>query len=149
MRFSAWLLVLALCSGALLPLQAAANATMSKSLGSVACAALVLFTVGLLFVIGCVLLTRATLPPLATFTATPSWSYLGGLIVSFYVLTITYAAPRLGVGTAISIIFVGQIISSVLIDHFGWLRAPVTPVSWGRFLGVLLMLAGVLLAKRP
>ena len=42
----------------------------------------------------------------------------------------------------------GQIVSTALIDHFGLLGARPSPVTARRALGIALMAAGVLLARR-
>lgn len=60
----AWILlpVMALCAGSLIPVQAAANATLSKSIDSVVYSAALLFLVGLAFVGSYKLVNRAPLP---------------------------------------------------------------------------------------
>jgi transporter family-2 protein len=148
-RLTALLWLLALVAGALIPVQAAANATLSRSLqGNVAFSALILFAVAALTTLAALALSRAPLPPLAGLRAAPWWAYIGGAIVATYVLTITFLAPRLGVGSAIALIVTGQIVAALLIDHFGLLRSNVVPVTPVRLLGGLLMVAGVFLALR-
>ena len=144
-----WLLAaLALVVGALIPIQAATNAAMSKALGGISYASLVLFGVSLVVVASWLLVTRAAMPPPSAFRSAPFYGYLGGVIVATYVLSITFLAPRLGVGAAICFIVTGQILAAVVIDHFGLFGAPVQPLSWTRMAGVALMIAGLFLAKR-
>src|SRR6478752_1067358 len=90
---------LALAAGALIPVQAAANAALARAVGGRA--------------------DWAGLP------AAPPWAYAGGLVVAAYVLTITFLVPRLGVGAAVALIVTGQIVGALAVDHFGLLRAPV------------------------
>ncbi|MDH3640162.1 MAG: DMT family transporter [Gammaproteobacteria bacterium] len=138
----------ALVVGALIPIQAATNAALSKSIESVFYASLVLFIVGLLFVVIFLALKGIPPPPLAAFQSAPGYGYLGGLIVATYVISITYLAPRIGVGNAICFIVTGQILSAVIIDHFGLFGALVHDLSWRRVAGILLMIAGLFLARR-
>ena len=42
----------------------------------------------------------------------------------------------------------GQILSAMLLSHFGWLGSPVAPVSLTNVMGALLMIGGVFLATR-
>jgi transporter family-2 protein len=142
------LAALALVVGALIPLQAATNASMSRALGSVAFASLAVFAVGFAFVSTWLVLTRAQVPALSAWRAAPAYGYLGGIIVGSYVLAITFLAPRLGVGNAICFIVTGQILAAVAIDHFGLFGSMVQVLSWQRAAGVLLMIAGLFLAKR-
>jgi len=144
-----WLLAaLALFVGALIPIQAATNAAMSKSLGGISYASLVLFGVGLVFVLGWILVSQTAPPSVAAFREAPIYGWLGGIIVASYVLAITFLAPRLGVGNAICFIVTGQIFAAVLIDHFGLFGAQVQPLSWPRVAGIGLMVVGLFLAKR-
>ena len=89
-----------------------------------------------------------TLPGWADLRGAPWWSYSGGLIVAFYVFTITLLAPRLGVGTAISLVVTGQILAALTIDHFGLLWSLTVPLSPARLGGATLMVIGVYLALR-
>ena len=149
MRTTLLLWLLALASGALIPVRAAANAALSKSIGNnVAFAALALFVVAGATALFAVVLLGARIPPMGALRAAPTWSYVGGLIVAAYVLTITFLVPRLGVGTAISFIVTGQIAAALVIDHFGLLRSLTVPLTPVRMLGAALMVAGVFLALR-
>jgi transporter family-2 protein len=144
-----WLLAaLALIVGALIPIQAATNAAMSKALGGISYASLILFGISLVVVFAWLLITQAPMPPGSAFRSAPFYGYLGGIIVATYVLSITFLAPRLGVGNAICFIVTGQIFAAVVIDHFGLFGAPVQSLSLTRVAGIALMIAGLFLAKR-
>jgi len=138
----------ALLVGALIPIQAATNAALSKSIESVFYASLVLFIVGLLFISIFLAVQTEPPPPMRAFQSAPVYGYLGGFIVATYVIAITYLAPRIGVGNAICFIVTGQILSAVIIDHFGLFGAVVHHLNWRRILGILLMIAGLFLARR-
>ena len=149
MKTTSLLWLLAFVSGALIPVQAATNAALSKSIqGNVPFAAFTLFVVAGIASAVAVLLAGGQLPAAATLRAAPWWSYLGGLIVAFYVFTITFLAPRLGVGTAVSLIVAGQVVTALTIDHLGLLRSPTFPLTPVRLVGAALMAVGVFLALR-
>ncbi|HEY8258226.1 MAG TPA: DMT family transporter [Gemmatimonadales bacterium] len=149
MRALPLLWLLALVSGALIPVQAAANAALSRSThGNIPFAALSLFLVACAISLLAVMSSGAPLPPWAELRSAPWWSYSGGLIVAFYVFTITFLAPRLGVGAAISLIVTGQILAALAIDHFGLMRSLEVPVTPSRLAGAALMIIGVVLALR-
>jgi transporter family-2 protein len=144
-----WLLAaLALVVGALIPIQAATNAAMSKALGGISYASLVLFGISLIVVLVWILISQTAPPSGAAFREAPLYGWLGGFIVASYVLSITFLAPRLGVGNAICFIVTGQIFAAILIDHFGLFGAQAQPLSWPRVAGIALMIAGLFLAKR-
>ena len=149
MKTAPLLWVLALVIGALIPVQAAANAALSRSiLGNVVVAALTLFAVAAATTIVAFGLMDGPVPTWAQFSAAPWWSFTGGFIVALYVLTITFLAPRLGVGTAIALIVTGQVLGAMLIDHFGLMRSLTFPLTPARLVGAMLMIAGAFLALR-
>jgi len=149
MKTASLLWLLAFVAGALIPLQAAANAALSKSIhGNVPFAALTLFVVAGAVSAAVALMTGGQLPTAAALRTAPWWSYLGGFVVAFYVFTITFLAPRLGVGTAIALIVAGQVVAALTIDHFGLLRSLTFPLTPGRLVGAALMVVGVFLALR-
>ena len=142
-----WLLALA--AGALIPVQAAANASLSRSIhGNVPFAALTLFAIAGATAMGAPLMSGGPTPSIEDLRSAPSWSYVGGPIVAGYVLTITFLVPRLGVGRAIALVVTGQIFAALAIDRFGLLGAPSVPVTPLRVCGGVLMVGGVALALR-
>ena len=85
---------------------------------------------------------------LARAPAQPKHLFLAGLLVAFYVLSITWVAPRFGLGNAIMCVLLGQIISAAVIDQFGLMGAIVRQVTPLRMAGIALMAVGVILTQR-
>jgi transporter family-2 protein len=149
MKTTSALWLLALAAGALIPVQAAANAALSRSLhDNVPFAALTLFAVAAMVTAVGVLTAGPSVPTLSNLGSAPWWSFIGGLIVAFYVFSITFLAPRLGVGTAIALVVTGQVMAALAIDHFGLMRSLTFPLTPIRMLGAVLMVIGVFLALR-
>ncbi|HWW87858.1 MAG TPA: DMT family transporter [Vicinamibacterales bacterium] len=139
---------LAVIVGALIPVQAATNAAMSRVTGSVVITSLALFAIGFVVVAVWAIVMRVPLPSLETLRQVPAYGYVGGFIVASYVLAITFLAPRLGVGNAIRLVVTGQIVAAVIIDHLGAFGAVVQRLTMARAIGVVLMIIGVMLARR-
>ena len=78
----------------------------------------------------------------------PFYSYLGGLFIVFYVLGMTWIAPKFGVGNAVAFVLLGQIISMAIIDHFGLFSAIYHPISAQRLVGLAFMAIGVYMSVR-
>ncbi len=134
-----------LAAGIGVPLLAALNAGLGVRLGNPATAALCLFLVALLATLVALALSApASWTALAT---APKHLFLGGVLVAFYVLSITYVAPHFGVGNAVFFVLLGQLISAALIDQFGLFGAVQTPVSAMRAGGIGLMALGVVLTQ--
>ena len=68
-----------------------------------------------------------------------------GLVV---LSAVSYTIPRIGVAAAIVSIVAGQIVLSVVLDHFGWLGAAVRPIDAPRLLGLGVVMLGVWLTVR-
>ncbi|MCT4610115.1 MAG: DMT family transporter [Pelagimonas sp.] len=135
-----------LLAGIGIPTLAALNAALGQHLGSPVAAAMILFCVALLTTTGFWLATGAgylTKAPTA-----PKHLFLGGMLVAFYVLSITFVAPKFGVGNAVFFVLIGQLISAAAIDHFGLFGARVTPLETTRALGIAVMALGVWITQR-
>jgi bacterial/archaeal transporter family-2 protein len=78
----------------------------------------------------------------------PLWTWLGGILSAFIVLSITFAAPRIGVAAAIGLVITGNLLVAAAIDRFGWLGVTQIPLHWSRVLGILLLGAGAALSLR-
>ncbi len=136
-----------LAAGVGIPILAALNAQLGARVGSPAAAATVLFVVAFAGTLAVLVLTGG-LGRMAALPGQPGHLFLAGLLVAFYVLSITWIAPRFGVGNAVFFVLLGQLISAAIIDHFGLLGAMVKPVSLTRAAGIALMAAGVLLTQK-
>jgi len=139
--------VILFIAGAGIPLMAAVNAGLGVRLGSPIPAVFVLFL--LAFTITAVLTLTNPLPSKAEIVAIPPHYYLGGVFVAFYVLSITWIAPKIGLGNAIFIVLFGQLVAAAIIDHFGLLNVSKAPTTIARIVGIGLMVIGIYLAKKP
>ena len=128
-----------------IPIMAALSSGLGARMGSPWVAVVILFLVGTLTVV--VALAIMGVPAGLTWRV-PPYFYMGGFLVAFYVLSVTWAAPRIGVGNAIFFVLIGQIVAAAAIDQFGLFGAPVSPITLRRWLGIVLMAAGVFFARR-
>jgi len=134
-----------LLAGIGIPVLATMNARLGANIGSPAAAGVVLCVVGMCA--ATVVMLRAGTPALGLVVTQPKYLFLAGVLMAFYVLSITYIAPTFGVGNAVFFVLIGQLISAAVIDHFGLLGANVTPLSAMRALGIAVMAAGVAITQ--
>lgn len=128
------------------PTLAALNAALGARIGSPAAAALTLFGVAFLVT---ALVTLVTGPgALKAIPLQPKHLFLAGILIAFYVLSITFVAPAFGVGNAVFFVLLGQLVAAASIDHFGLFGAQVTPLSLSRAGGIALMAAGLALTQK-
>lgn len=141
-------LLLALVAGTMMPTQAAVNNKMAAVVDSPVIAAFISFVVG---TIGLLVFLIATGTPLGNFAAAknaPAIAWIGGLMGAFFVASSVALVPRLGVALTFSLIVAGQMLITLVLDHFGVLGLPVKEVSLMRVLGVILITGGVVLIRR-
>lgn len=144
-----WFSVLfAFLSGALITFQAGANTELKKSFGQPMPAVVVNYMLGLLGVVGYSLVTRVSVPSLDAALKAPWWSWVGGLLGTAYGLAAVMLGSRLGAATLMGLVVTGQLICSVLLDHFGRFGFEVHHAGFGRILGCALMVAGLALIAK-
>ncbi|MFT6395602.1 MAG: transporter family-2 protein [Bradymonadia bacterium] len=134
------LLLFAVFVGGLLPLQGGINASLGAALGHGTRAGMANFVVGLVVILGVIGVTGQLAVP--NFAATKPWMWLGGVIGATVVLTIIFLIPKLGAAQLFACIVFGQLISSLVVDHFGLLGVPQQSASVARLGAVALVLAG-------
>ena len=138
---------LMMATGIGIPVMATLSAGLGSRYGSSAFAASVLFLVALLISVAFLFAVEGGVGSFPK-VPTPFYFYMGGVFVAFYVLSITWVAPKFGVGNAVAFVLLGQLISMAVIDQFGLLGAQVHPITMQRSVGLALMAVGVFLAVR-
>lgn len=142
--FSIALIVLA---GGATALQAPTNARLMTAVGSPVNAAFVSFAVGTA-VLGLLAVAFQTRPDMVAARSLPWYAWIGGLYGVVFVIAATWGVPRLGVALTITLMVAGQLLISLILDHFGAFGAPQQPINLGRLAGVALVIGGVLMVRR-
>ena len=139
-------IALVFLAGALMPLQAAFNARLGAAGASPIHASLVSFFVGTLALAGYVLVKNLTVswPGLV---AAPWYAWLGGVSGAFSLTAIVLTFPKLGPGLSFGLVIAGQLMGSLVLEHFNILVAQPHPLSFLRVLGMALVLGGVVLIR--
>jgi transporter family-2 protein len=141
-----WLASLfAFVSGALITVQAGSNSQLKKSLGVPMPAVIVNYLVGITSIALYMLWKRDPLPALSKASQVPWWGWGGGLFGAAYGVAAVILASQLGAATLTALVVTGQLICSVILDHFGWVGFDPHPANVWRILGCVLMTAGLVL----
>lgn len=143
-----YLILLALLVGFALPVQAGINAQLRLTMGHPISTAFVSFLVGTLALGGIALALRTPVPALRLMTAAPAWHWIGGLLGAVYIAAAVVLAPRLGAATMTASVVAGQMLASLLLDHYGLVGFAVKTATPGRLVGALLVIGGVRLMMR-
>ena len=94
------------------------------------------------------LVTRRGLGSLAEAWTAPKWLWLGAVLGTFVVFTITLASPRIGTAATIGLLVAGQLAAGAVIDRYGLFGFEKIALNWPRALGIALLAAGAALTLK-
>lgn len=141
------LMFVALLAGFMLANQNPINADLKKIVGSPFGAAAISFGVGTVFLgILALVVNHALLPSLSFVGSQPGWIWLGGVLGGIYLTSNVLLFARLGAIQTVILPILGQILMGIIIDTFGWFGGNILPLTFFRVLGVLVLIAGVIVA---
>ena len=138
---------LAVLAGGMLPVQAAVNARLARVVGGPVWAAAVsglILTLVLAVVAGAA--TRGG-PRISGLDALPWWAWIGGFCGALLLWATTASAPRLGAGSMIALVMIGQVLGSLALDNFGLLGSAAQPLSIRRSIAGALLVIGAILMR--
>ena len=145
-----WVLTpLAIFLGAALTIQVATNTQLGKALGNAYIPATVNMAFGLLLTVIVTWALTNEWPSREMMREAPWYTWPAGAILGVIYLTgAILLAPKLGAGDLVALIVAGQLIFSVLLDHFGWFGFAQHPAGVARLAGCSLIVAGAFLISR-
>jgi transporter family-2 protein len=149
---------LAAAAGSCIALQASANGRFRQNLGDAAGDAAPEYVgpawASYFSIIGTILCATVAMlvlrPPLPTkemLHGTQWWNWIGGPLGAVIVLAGATLTPKLGAAAFVALIVGGQILCSMVLDHFGLMGLPRVPMSEGRVVGAVLVVIGVACVK--
>jgi transporter family-2 protein len=138
-------LLIALAAGAFITLQTGSNTRLKEALGHPLPAVVVSSLIGIVLLAAVIVVTRAPVPSPARVTAAPWTAWLGGILGAAYAVSVVVLARELGAATLTALVITGQLVCSVVLDHFGLLGFDLHAAGSGRLVGCALLLAGTVL----
>ena len=138
---------LAVAAGLAVAYQPGMNAKFAESAPHRIYGGVVSFFVGFAILAIIALLMRTPPIQVQKLTALPWWSWLGGTLGAFFVMTAIFLVPKMGTTTYVACMLAGQLVGSAIIDHFGHMGLTQHPFTLGRAIGILLLGAGVACIK--
>jgi transporter family-2 protein len=141
------LLLLAVIAGAVVPFQSAINANLGRGLGHPLWATLASLLVSILVLLPLMLAMRVPLPSMAFISKAPLWMWAGGAFGVCFISLALVLLPKLGASGFMALALAGQVVASLVLDHFGWFGLVQRHVSLPRVLGVAMLMAGVVLIQ--
>src|SRR4051794_6324280 len=137
-----WILILLSAAGGMaIAAQALINAKLNSYAGNGVLAATISFAVGLVALLAVLVFVPAPVRTASLWSA-PWWAWIGGALGALYIVISIYAVPRIGAAALLSAAVFGQLVFSLVADHFGFFGINTHPVSAPRLVGVVLVMAG-------
>lgn len=141
--------IAALIAGALVPLQAGANAALGRALGHPLWATMLSLAVSAICVVPVMLALRVSGPSIASLADQPRWIWIGGIVGVIYITAALLLAPKLGAASFMTVVIAGQILASLAADYFGLVGFEAKPLTLPRLIGAAVVVTGVLVMQWP
>ncbi|MBB3109636.1 transporter family-2 protein [Paenibacillus phyllosphaerae] len=75
----------------------------------------------------------------------PKWTMLGGVLGVVYLTSIVVSVPFVGIGMTMAAIIIGQMIMSMVIEHFGWLGSMKSKINKEKIFALIAMVISLIL----
>jgi bacterial/archaeal transporter family-2 protein len=134
-------------AGVSVALQQVLNANLRIELGSPWWAGFVSYFIGTVAMLAVAITSGGPCLSGALAERTNWISWTGGIFGAIFIGTAILMVPRLGAATVLALIVVGQMIGSLMFDHFGVLGLPQHPANLTRLAGAAFLILGVVLIR--
>ncbi len=139
--------LIVVAAGVSVAFQQVLNANLRTELGSPWWAGFVSYLVGMIIMLAVALLMPGPRPSLSAISGSSWISWTGGFFGAVFIGIAIIMVPRLGAATVLALIVVGQMVGSIMFDHFGLLGLQQQPVNLARLLGAGMLVSGVVLIR--
>ncbi len=135
-------------AGVAIAIQSGINSQLRAAVQHSLLAAFISFIVGTVALAGLLFFSKEALPSLSGYTAIHWVKYTGGLLGAFVVTVTLISVTQIGAGNMFVLIVAGQLVTAVLMDHFGILGMEPKPVTLQKLAGIALIILGAYLVNR-
>ena len=139
-----WGFIFSDIAGAAISVQGVMNTRLSDKIGIYEANAFVQGTAFVLSVLGVWIVGEGEFQEMG---AVNKWYLLGGVLGLVITITVMLGIGKLSPTVAISTILITQLLVAAIIDAFGLMGSEQVVFGWNKFLGLAVMIGGVLLFK--
>ena len=135
------IIALSLLLGVALALHLAMNGKVGESLGNPQMANMVFFVIG---AIAAVIVAFTAWDPsvLGQLGSVNPLLLTAGVMGALLVFAIAALIPSVGAGRLFILLLSGQVLTAMVMSHFGWLGSPVEPIGMWKVIGAVVMVGG-------
>lgn len=124
------------------------NAQLNHSMRNKWLASMVSFALITAFFVCVSAVFPTPLPTEEGLSSMPWWAPLGGLVGAVQVYAGLTLVNKVGAGPFVGLTVTAALVTSLVLDHFGWFHMPVHSINSWRIIGAALMIGGVSLIAR-
>ncbi len=140
--------LLPLLAGIAISIQAGVNGQLRSAIQHPVLAAFISFLVGTVALGILLLVSREALPSLQVYSNVNWHKWTGGLLGAFIVTATIISVARISAADMFVIFVAGQLVTALIMDHFGILGLNATPITTQKFIGVALVVVGAYLVNK-
>jgi bacterial/archaeal transporter family-2 protein len=140
-----WIIPFIILGGSLQTIGAAMNGQLGKCLQNPWLASAVSFALITFFFTGMFFILPHPLPSMQDIASLPWWAPIGGLVGAVQVYAGLRFVNKVGAGPFVGFTVSAALITSLIVDHYGWFRMEQHPINAWRALGGLLLVGGITL----
>ena len=138
----------AMVIGMAVTVQPPLNAVLARAIGNAYGAAMISIAIALISIVIFVLFAGGGNISRVALSNVPWWVYLSGLVGAVFVASGVVIAPVTGALVFFICVIAGQLFGSILADHFGAFGLEIRPITFWRFLGLVMVFSGAVLVTQ-
>ena len=143
-----WIVLLPLLAGIAVAFQTPINGQLRMLVSSPLLAALISFLLGTLVLAILVLVTKQQFPASSHLSGSDWYKFTGGILGAFFIVVMIVSVQRMSVANLLALVIAGQLITALLVDHFGLLGVKQSSITVTRALGAIALIIGTYLINK-
>ncbi|MDF2186975.1 DMT family transporter [Paraflavitalea sp. CAU 1676] len=140
--------ILPVLAGVAMTVQSGINAQLRAAINHPILAAFISFIGGTLALAILLLFSKQAVPALNAYSDISWYKFSGGLLGVFVVTVVLLSVQEIGAANMFVLIIAGQLVTALLMDHFGVLGMKTSPISLQKMIGVIFLVVGAWLVNR-
>ncbi len=140
--------ILPVLAGVAMTVQSGINAQLRAAISHPLLAAFISFLGGTLVLALMLLFSKQAFPTLSAYSDISWYKFTGGLLGVFVVTVVLLSVMEIGAANMFVLIVAGQLVTALLMDHFGVLGMKPSPITLQKMIGIVCLVVGAYLVNR-
>ena len=140
-----FIVLLMFLAGSLSAVQGVTNSALGKHLEEPIHAALISFGIGFVILAIISVVVTGSFPDYTKLSSAPPITLVGGALGALFITSLIFIVPKIGIANAVVAALCGQVILSLILDHFGVLGLSVNSINIQKIIGSVFLILGLLL----